>query len=123
MTGGGGSNTFEFNNPLDGGGQGSGATISISNTDQITNFNPATDSVAVSAAGFGGGLTFGEVFDSTQVQNSSSNSFTNSSERFLFDQTNHTLYYSPDGTTANEHAIAILNLVSAINPTNIHVAH
>jgi hypothetical protein len=123
MTGGSGSNTYEFNNPLDGGGQGSGVTISTSNTDQITNFHPATDSIEVSAAGFGGGLTFDEIFNSTQVQNSSTNSFTNSSERFLFDTTNQTLYYSPNGTTANEHAIAILNLVSAINPTNIHVTH
>jgi Ca2+-binding RTX toxin-like protein len=123
MTGGGGNDTFEFNNPLDGGGQGSAATITTANTDQITDFSTANDAIAVSAAGFDGGLTVGEVFDSTQVQNASNNIFTNSAERFLFDTSNHTLYYSPDGTTANEHAVAILNLVAAINPANIHVVH
>jgi Domain of unknown function (DUF5801) len=122
MTGGGGSNTFEFNNPHDGGGQGSGATITTANTDQITDFNVATDTIAVSAANFAG-VTFGEVFNGTQVVNAPDNNFTNAAQRFLFDQGNHTLYFSPDGTTAHEQAIAILNLVAAINPANIHVAH
>jgi Ca2+-binding RTX toxin-like protein len=123
MTGGGGNDTFEFNNPLDGGGQGSGATITSSNTDLITDWNPANDSIAVSAAGFGGGLTIGEVFNSTQVQTAGNANFTNSAERFLFDTANNTLYYSATGTTANEHAIAILNGVHAINATNVHVVH
>jgi hypothetical protein len=122
LTGGGGNDIFQYNNPLEGGGQGSLATITSSNTDTITDFNTANDTIAVSAAGFGGGLTAGEIFNSTQVENSSSNAFTGgATERFLFDTTNHTLYYSPDGTTANEHAVAIINLVAAINPTNIHV--
>jgi Ca2+-binding RTX toxin-like protein len=123
MTGGGGNDTFEFNNPLDGGGQGTGITITNTNTDTITDFSTANDIIAVSAAGFGGGLTFGEVFNSTQVQNAANATFTNSAERFLFDTANHTLYYSPDGTTANEHAIAILNNVASINATNVHVVH
>jgi len=55
------------------------------------------------------------------VGNSANNQFTNSSQRFVFDTANHTLYYSGNGTTANEHVVAILNLVAAISPTNIHV--
>src|SRR5207244_4900233 len=106
--------------PRDGGGQGSAAIITSLNTDTITHFNPFNDTIAVSAQGFGGGLAAGEVFNSTQVQNAANNVFTNGAERFLFDTANHTLYYSPDGTTANEHAVAILNLVEAINPTNVH---
>ncbi len=126
LTGNGGTNTFEFNNPSDGGGQSNGA-ITSTNTDTITDFNTTKDVIEVSAAGFNaainGGLTFGEVFTSSQVVNAADNNFTNSAQRFLFDQGNNTLYYSADGTTAHEHAIAILNLVAAINPANIHVAH
>ncbi|WGS29774.1 DUF5801 repeats-in-toxin domain-containing protein [Bradyrhizobium sp. ISRA464] len=110
----GNNNTIQFDHPTDGG------TLGIS----VTGFNAATDAISVSAAGFtAGSITFGEVFNNTQVQNSTSNAFTNSSERFLFDSTNHTLYYSPDGTTAHEQALAILNGVTQINATNIHVAH
>ncbi|QOZ46508.1 hypothetical protein XH89_25830 [Bradyrhizobium sp. CCBAU 53340] len=110
------NNTIEFNHVTDGGGTGVGTG------DTVNGFSATTDSIAVSASSFTG-VTFGEVFNTTQVQNSLSNTFTDSSERFLFDTTNHTLYYSSDGTTANEHALAILNLVAAINPTNIHVVH
>ena len=50
------------------------------------------------------------------------NAFDNSgNQRFVFDQQHNTLYYSADGHTNTEHAVAILNLVAAINPTNIHV--
>jgi len=56
------------------------------------------------------------------VNNPTGNAFDNSgNQKFVFDQQNHTLYYSPDGHTNTEHAVAILNLVAAINPTNIHV--
>src|SRR6266404_8032338 len=123
LSGGTGSNIFQFNNPLDGGGQGSAATITSLNTDTITDFKPATDTINVSAAGFQGSLFAGEVFNSTQVVNNpTGNAFDNSgNQKFVFDQQNHTLYYSPDGHTNTEHAVAILNLVAAINPTNIHV--
>ena len=123
LTGGGGHDTFEYANPLLGGGQGSGATITSANTDTITDWNPATDSIAVSATGFGGGLNIGDVLNSTQVQTAGNANFTSSAERFLFDTANNTLYYSATGTTANEHAIAILNGVHAINATNVHVVH
>ena len=122
LTGGAGNDTFRYNNPLEGGGQGMGVTITSLNTDTITDWDPAHDTIAVSAAGFGGGLTIGEVFNTTQVQTAADANFTDPTERFLFDTANNTLYYSADGTTAHEHAIAILNGVHAINATNIHVA-
>jgi hypothetical protein len=110
LTGNGGSDIFEFSNPLQG-------------SSTITDFNTANDTISVSAVGFGGGLTAGEVFNSTQVQTHASNAFSGGTERFLFDSQNNTLYYSADGTTGHEHAIAILNNVASINATNIHVVH
>jgi len=102
LTGGGGNNIFQYNNPLDGGGQGSLATITSTNTDTITDFHPGTqanpiDTIAVSAAGFGGGLFVGEVFSPTQVVNNpTGNAFDNSgNQRFVFDQQNpHALLFS-----------------------------
>src|SRR6266404_3577650 len=54
----GNNNTIQYHLPTDGGGTGVGTG------DTVNGFN-ATDSISVSAAGFGGGLTIGEVFNST----------------------------------------------------------
>jgi hypothetical protein len=74
----------------------------------------------VSASGFGGGLTAGE--DVTSVLQTATNSiFTSPGERFLFDTTNHTLYYSASGSSGT--AIALAQLEAGVAPTghDIHV--
>jgi large repetitive protein len=110
----GNNNVLEYKHPTDGGTLGDTAN-------GFNNLSPTNDSITVSASGFGGQLTAGEIFNTTQVQTAGNATFTDPAERFLFDTANHTLYYSADGTTGNEHALAIMNLVAAINPTNIHV--
>ncbi len=109
----GNNNTIQYNHLTDGGGTGVGTG------DTVNGFN-GTDSISVSAAGFGGGLTFGDVF--IPVSNTTGQFDNSGTQRFVFDTTNHTLFYSADGTTTNEHAIAIVNLAAALNPT-VHVGH
>jgi T1SS-143 domain-containing protein len=112
FTGGLGNNTFAFN---------SLATGAV----QITDFNNTTrsDQIQVSAAGFGGGLTQGE--DVTSVFQTASNAnFSGAGGgqgQFLFDTSNHTLYYSANGTTGAEHAIAQIEAGVMVTPHDIHV--
>ena len=65
--------------------------------DIITDFEPGTDKIRVSASGFGGGLTPGEVADSQFVLG-----FTpqDSSDRFLYNADNGRVLFDPDGTGA-----------------------
>ena len=113
FTGGLGNNTYVFN---------SLSTGSV----QITDFNNATraDQIQVSAAGFGGGLTQGE--DVTSIFQTASNAnFSGAGGgqgQFLFDTSNHTLYYSANGTSGSEHAIAQIEAGGTVTPHDIHVA-
>ena len=86
LTGGPGANIYEFNaKPIDG-------------NDTITNFDHTKDSITVSASAFGGGLTAG--MDTTGIfEASAGNAFTSPADRFHFDTTGGTLYYSADGTS------------------------
>jgi VCBS repeat-containing protein len=96
MTGGGGNDTFAFLQTTDG-----PATI--------TDFNNTTehDRIAVSASGFGGGLTAN--MDVTSLfETSADNQFLGNGAEFHFDNANQTLYYSADGTTGSEIALAQL---------------
>ena len=113
FSGGLGNNTYAFN------------SLNIG-ADQITDFNTSTraDQLQVSAAGFGGGLTANE--DVTSVFQTASNAnFSGAGGgqgQFLFDTANHTLYYSGNGTTGAEHAIAQVEAGVSVMPHDIHVA-
>jgi Ca2+-binding RTX toxin-like protein len=90
MTGGGGNDTFAFLHTTDG-----PATI--------TDFNNTTqhDHIAVSASGFGAGLTAG--MDVTPIfKTSNDNQFSGVGAKSHFDTANQTLYFSGNGTTASE---------------------
>jgi VCBS repeat-containing protein len=94
MTGGGGNDTFAFLHTTDG-------------TGIITDFNNTTsqDHIAVSASGYGGGLTAG--MDVTPIfEASGDNQFSGGGQEFHFDTANQTLYFSANGTTASELALA-----------------
>jgi VCBS repeat-containing protein len=71
----------------------------------ITDFNntSAHDTIAISGSGYG--LTPGQD-PSTVFESSDDDQFFFAN--FHYDNTNHTLYYSADGTTANAHAVATL---------------
>jgi Ca2+-binding RTX toxin-like protein len=82
MTGGGGNDTFAFLHTTDGPGI-------------ISDFNNTTehDHIAISANGFGGGLTAG--MDVTSVfETSGDNQFSGFGAEFHFDTANQTLYFS-----------------------------
>jgi Ca2+-binding RTX toxin-like protein len=107
MTGGGGNDTFAFLHTTDG-------------TATITDFNNTTlqDHIAVSASGFGAGLTAG--MDTTPIfETSNDNQFAAAGDRFHFDTANQTLYFSGDGTTASEIALAQVQAGVTINPHDL----
>jgi VCBS repeat-containing protein len=93
LTGGSGDDIFAFLQTTDG-------------TDTITDFNNTTqhDLIAISANGFGSGLTPG--MDVTSAfETSGDDQFQSSASLFHFDTANSTLYFSPDGT--NGSAVAL----------------
>ena len=115
LTGGSGGTTYHFGAPPTAG----------NNT--ITNFDAlsANDVLAISAAGFGGGLTSGGSVAGILETSSNSDVFQNGSDRFLVDVTNagtHTsqLYYSGDGTTAHEVLLATITN-HTVTAGDIHV--
>jgi Ca2+-binding RTX toxin-like protein len=89
MTGGSGNDRFAFLQTTDGPGT-------------IMDFNNTTehDHIAISASGFGGGLTAGMDVTST-FETSSDDQFSGFGAGFHFDPANQTLYYSADGTQAS----------------------
>lgn len=103
MSGGGGNDTFAFLHSTDGPGN-------------ITDFNNTTehDHIALSANGYGGGLTAGMDVSST-FETSSDNQFSGSGAEFHFDTANQTLYFSSDGSQAN--AIAITSVQNGVTLT------
>jgi VCBS repeat-containing protein len=107
MTGGGGNDTFAFLQTTDGPGT-------------ITDFNNVTahDHIAVSASGFGGGLTAG--MDVTSIfETSADNQFSGFGAEFHFDTANQTLYFSADGTQASAIALAQVQAGVTINPHDL----
>ncbi|MBR0973292.1 beta strand repeat-containing protein [Bradyrhizobium japonicum] len=96
MTGGGGNDTFAFLQP--------------SGPSAVSDFNNTTeqDRIAVSASGFGGGLTAG-----TNVTfETSGDDVLSGFSQFHFDTANQTLYYSADGTQGA--AVALLSVQAGV---------
>jgi VCBS repeat-containing protein len=94
LTGGSGNDNFAFVQPSNGLGT-------------ITDFNNTSehDHIAVSASGYGGGLTAG--MDVTPLfETSNDNQFSGFGAEFHFDTANQTLYYSADGSQASAIALA-----------------
>lgn len=85
----------------------------------ITDFNNTSqyDHIAVSASGFGGGLTAG--MDVTSLFQTAGSDQFNGLSGFLFDTVNQTLYFSADGTQAS--ALAQLQAGITITPHDILV--
>lgn len=106
MTGGAGDDIFAFRLPP-------------GNPSQITDFNNSTehDRIAISANGFGGGLTAGMDVTST-FETSADNNFSGAAE-FHFDTGNQTLYFSSDGTQASAIAVVAVQAGVVINPHDI----
>jgi VCBS repeat-containing protein len=94
MTGGGGNDSFAFLHTTDGPGT-------------ITDFNNTTqqDHIAISASGFGGGLSAGQDVSSI-FETSGDDQFSGFGAEFHFDTANQTLYYSSDGTQASAITVA-----------------
>jgi VCBS repeat-containing protein len=107
MTGGSGNDSFAFQQTSDGPGI-------------ITDFNNLTehDHIAISASGFGGGLTAG--MDATSVfESSADNQFSGAGAVFHFDSANQTLYFSADGTQASAITVAQVQAGVTINPHDL----
>ena len=106
MTGGSGNDTFAFLQPANG-----PATI--------TDFNNVTehDHIAVSANGFGGGLTPG--MDVTPVFETTGDDQFSEFADFHFDTANQTLYYSADGTQASAISVATVQAGVVLNPHDL----
>ena len=91
-------------------------------SDTITDFNNTTqhDVIAISAAGFGSGLTPG--MDVAPLFDSSGDAeFQSNSSLFHFDTANNTLYFSPDGTTASEAALVQVQPGVTLSATDIRI--
>ena len=88
--------------------------------DTITDFNNTAgqDHIAVSASGFGAGLTAG--MDVTPIfETSGDNLFSGSGAEFHFDTANQTLCFSANGTTASEMALAQVQAGVMIHPHDV----
>jgi Ca2+-binding RTX toxin-like protein len=82
-----GADRFVFNTPSEG-------------IDAIVNFSVADDTIAVSAAGFGGGLSAGVSLASTQFIVGSA--ATTDNHRFIYNQLNGSLFFDRDGLGGTE---------------------
>jgi VCBS repeat-containing protein len=106
MTGGSGNDNFAFLQPSNGVGT-------------ITDFNNTSqhDHIAISASGYGGGLTAG--MDVTSIFETSADDQFSGFAEFHFDTANQTLYYSADGTQASAITIAQVQAGVTINPHDL----
>jgi VCBS repeat-containing protein len=109
LTGGSGNDIFDFEQ-------------APSSPATITDFNNTTehDQIAISASGFGGGLTPG-VDLSTLFETSADNQFVSPDSLFHFDTGNQTLYFSADGTTGSEVALADLPAGTMLQSNNLMI--
>ncbi|GFE69595.1 proprotein convertase P-domain-containing protein [Chroococcus sp. FPU101] len=99
LTGGSGADRFIYNAKLEG-------------INQITDFVVVDDTIAVSAAGFGGGLSSSTSISTSQWRVGTA--ATTSSHRFIYNNTNGSLFFDSDGNGA----IAPIQLATLIgNPT------
>ena len=106
LTGGGGADDFVYQ-------------TSNQRNDFIVDFDSGQDRIVVSAAGFGGSLTPGEV---TQSQFVLGNRATDSSDRFIYNTNNGKLLFDADGTgSLNTIVIATLNNNPSIGAEDIEI--
>jgi VCBS repeat-containing protein len=109
LTGGNGDDIFGFRQPSDG-------PVSI------TDFNDTTqhDLIAISANGFGSGLTPG--MDVSPVfETSGDDQFQSSASLFHFDTANSTLYFSSDGSTGSAVALTQVESGVTLGPADIRI--
>ncbi|MEA2881304.1 MAG: hypothetical protein QOH32_523 [Bradyrhizobium sp.] len=107
MTGGSGNDNFAFQQTPTG-------------ANSITDFNNTSqhDHIAVSASGFGGGLTAG--MDVASVfETSGDDQFSGSGAVFHYDTANDTLYFSADGTQASAITLVQVQAGVTINPHDL----
>jgi hypothetical protein len=107
VTGGSGNDSFAFLHTTNG-------------PTKITDFNNTTqhDHIAISASGFGGGLTVG--MDVMPLfETSGDNQFSGFGAEFHFDTANQTLYFSADGTQASAISVATLQVGVVLNPHDL----
>jgi Ca2+-binding RTX toxin-like protein len=107
MTGGSGNDTFAFLHTTNG-------------PTAITDFNNTTeqDHIAISASGFGGGLTPG--MDVTPLfETLGDDQFSGFGPEFHFDTANQTLYYSADGTQASAITVTTVQAGVVLNPHDL----
>ncbi|GAB1544710.1 hypothetical protein NUACC21_73860 [Scytonema sp. NUACC21] len=98
LTGSTGADIFVLNNPNSG-------------VDSISDFSAVDDTLSVSAAGFGGGLTVGSAITSSQfLMGSSAVSATNSSQRFIYNTTTGALFFDADGNQTGFGAVQVTTL-------------
>jgi subtilisin family serine protease/subtilisin-like proprotein convertase family protein len=96
-------------------------SLASEGADIITDFNLLDDIIQVSASGFGGGLTAGEVIDSSQFLLGTA--ATTSSHRFIFTQPTGQLFYDIDGNGSTmQTLLATLTPGSALTHQNIFAA-
>ncbi|BAY75605.1 hypothetical protein NIES25_20520 [Nostoc linckia NIES-25] len=108
LTGGTGTDRFTFNSRTEG-------------TDKITDFSVVDDTIAVSKAGFGGGLVAGVAIAASQFFIGSA--ATTTSQRFLYDKGIGSLFFDQDGTGAiAKIQIATLNAGLSLTNADIFVA-
>jgi VCBS repeat-containing protein len=107
LTGGTGNDSFAFQQVPDG-------------PNSITDFNNTSeqDHIAVSANGFGGGLTPGMDVSSI-FETSGDDQFSGSGAVFHFDTANETLYFSADGTQASAITLVQVQAGVTINPHDL----
>ncbi len=107
LTGQSGQDFFIFNNKTEG-------------IDRITDFNVIDDAIAVSLAGFGGGLTTNAYLSSNQFKVGTA--ATASTQKFIYNNSTGALYFDQDGTgLIGQIQIATLNTGLALTHNDIYV--
>jgi VCBS repeat-containing protein len=108
LTGGSGDDIFAF--------------VTITDAATIADFDNAAegDSIAISAAAFGAGLTSG--MDASGIfETSADGEFQSSDSRFHYDTGSNTLYFSADGTTASATVVATFQTGVTLLPQDLHI--
>jgi Tol biopolymer transport system component len=112
LTGGGGKNTFVFHFPSDG-------------VDTVTDFHRGSDVVQISAVGFGGGLIAGQAAPLIMTSDHATTMQSGTSGYFIYESSGAgagTLYWDQNGGSgANALALAHLNGVPALSPSDFHL--
>lgn len=104
LTGGAGADKFIFNGN--------------DSVDTITDFSVVDDTIVVSAAGFGSGLTSGATITSAQFAIGAT--ATKTSDRFIYNQDTGALFFDPDGTGAAEQ-VPLAGLSTGLAMTNANI--